>query len=89
MKIMTNDGREYDIRVICTSMRNKNTVLIELDDDRPLAQIAADFDGLESFIKCDEAIEGVFETYEGFCNLISIQRNKTAGTVRIAIGKGD
>lgn len=83
MKIKTSSGNIFDIRVICAGLRNKNTVLIEVYDDRPLAQIAADFDGLESFIRYDEGAAGIHETYEGFSSLISMQRNAEAGTVRL------
>ena len=89
MKLKTSSGKEFDIRVIVSGLRNKNTVLIELEDDRPLPQVAADFDGMGSFVKYDEAIEGVRETYEGFSKLVRIQRNADAGTVRLTLERSE
>lgn len=89
MKLKTCGGNEYNIRTICAGLRKKNTVLIELIDDRPLTLIAADFDGLASFKKYDEAIPGVCETYTGFNRLVSIQRNEDAGTVRLMLEKDE
>ena len=87
MKLETSSGKVYNIRTICAGLRKKNTVLIELIDERPLTLIAVDFDGLDVFKKYDEAIEGVFETYTGFNRLVSIQRNEEAGTVRLVLEK--
>lgn len=85
MKIDTICGKTFDVRVICADLRSKNRVLIELEDDRPLAQIAADFDGIEGFSKHDENLEGVYETYEGYNHLVSIRRNAETGTVRLTL----
>ncbi len=87
MKLETNGGKVFNIRTICAGLRKKNTVLIELIDERPLTLIAVDFDGLDVFKKYDEAIEGVCETYTGFNRLVSIQRNAEAGTVRLVLEK--
>lgn len=85
MKIDTIGGKSFDIRVICADLRSKNRVLIELEDDRPLAQIAADFDGIEGFCKVEDGLEGVYETYEGYNRLVSIHRNAEAGAVRLTL----
>lgn len=88
MKLKTSGGKVFDIRVICPDLRSKNKVLIELEDDRPLGDIARDFDGLESMLKYDEDIAGVHEVYEGFTRLVGIRRNESAGTVRLTLEKG-
>lgn len=85
MKLDTIGGKSFDIRVICADLRSKNRVLIELEDDRPLAQIAADFDGIDGFVTYKEDLEGVYETYEGYNHLVSIRRNAEAGTVRLTL----
>lgn len=85
MKLETSKGNVYDVRVVATSIRRKNQVLLEICDSRPLFDIAEDFDGLASFKKYDEAIEGVCETYEGFSRLVSLQRNAQEGTVRLTL----
>lgn len=87
MKMIT-EGRETEIRVITQHLRSKNKILIELDDDRPLAQIAAEMDGLASFkiVRGDAA--GVYEMYEGYDSLISIQKTET-GRVRLTLERRD
>ncbi len=87
MKLETSKGKTFDIRVICTSLRSPNMVLIELEDGRALAKIASDFDGLDTMRTYET--ESVYQTYEGFNKLVGIQRNKAAGTVRITLEKGD
>ena len=63
--------------------------MIELADSRTLAKIAADFDGLTTITKTDSTRPNVTETYEGFSNLIAIQQNTAAGTVRLTLERGD
>lgn len=89
MKLETSKGKVYDVRMVATSIRRKNQVFCEIYDTRPLFDIAEEFDGLLSFRKYDEAIEGVSETYEGFCRLVGIQRNAEDGTVRLTLERGD
>ena len=89
MKIKTSGGKVFDINIICSDIRSKNRVLIELDDDRTLAEIAGDFDGLDSFQKYDEALDGVFETYEGFRHLVTIRRVTESGAVRLTLERSD
>lgn len=89
MKIETSKGKIFDIRAICPALRNNNAVLIEVCDDRPLALIAVDFDGLESFRKYDENIKGVSETYTGYSRIINMRRNEEAGTVRLMLERDE
>lgn len=86
MKIKTNSGKVYDIRIIRPDIMRKDRVLIELEDGRTLAEIAAEFDGLESFRKYSEDLDGVYETYEGFKHLVSISRAES-GRVRLTLAK--
>lgn len=87
MRIETSAGKVFPIRVMCEALRNRNQVLIELEDDRTFAQIIPDFDGL-SFIKCYQAEKStVYEMYEGFSKLVSIQRNTGTGMVRLMLEK--
>lgn len=87
--IMTNRGTKHSINWILTTARNANKLVIDLKDERPLAEIAADFDGLETFTKTDDNKPGVKEVYEGYSGLVSIQRNGEAGTVRLTLEKGE
>ena len=92
MQITTSKNKVFSVEFISTLLKDHGRVIIELADERPLAKIAADFDGLES-IKAEKEVSKttakVYEMYEGFSQLVSIQRNKSAGTVRITIEKGD
>lgn len=84
MRIETSKGKTHDIRVICETLRNPNRVLIELEDKRPLVKIIPDFDGLQT-IKCyREDGSTVYEMYEGFTSLVSIQRTES-GAVRLTL----
>ena len=89
MKLETSRGKVYDVRVVCTSIRRRNQVLVEIYENRPMHEIAEDFDGLASFRKYDEAIEGVSENYEGFSRLVGIAKNEDEGTVRLTLERND
>lgn len=69
MKIETSKGKNFNIEFICSPLRDGSKAIIEMEDARPLAEIAADFDGLESikkktrdavraFMKCMKAFLG-------------------------------
>lgn len=87
MKIKTPAGKEFKIDIICNALRNPNRVMIVLKDDRPLAEIAADFDGLKTITKTDENKPGVKEVYEGYSSLVGVSRNTADGTVRLMLEK--
>lgn len=87
MKIKTPAGKEFEIQIICNALRNPNRVMIVLEDDRPLPEIAADFDGLETFTKTDAYKPGVNEVYEGYSSLVGVSRNTADGTVRLMLEK--
>lgn len=89
MQIRTNDGKFFGIIFIGSLMRDGNRVVIELKDDRALSEIAADFENRETITMTDSARPNVEEVYRNFTQLIGIQRNKAAGTVRITLEKGD
>ena len=86
MKLETSKGKTFDIRVICSSLRNPNKVLIELEDGRTLAKIAQDFDGLDTMRTYET--ESVYQTYEGFKHLVGIQK-ADAGTVRLTLERSE
>lgn len=86
MKLETSGGKTFDIKVICTSLRSPNKVLIELEDKRTLAAIAKDFDGLD-MLRAYQT-ESVYQAYEGFSKLVGMQRTENK-TVRLTLEKGD
>ncbi len=87
MRIETSAGKVFPIRVMCEALRNRNQVLIELEDDRPLIQIIQDFDGLNSIRRYHTEESTVYEMYEGFSKLVSIQRKTETGMVRLTLEK--
>ena len=79
------DGVSREVEFI-TSMSNAgNQIMIEIEDKRPLAQVATDFEGCEMIVKSDNLREGVKQTYEGYTEITSIQKNGQTGTVRIML----
>lgn len=87
MQIKTNRGKTFDALFAGAILRNGNRMMIELKDDRAFSEIAADFDGLDTITRTEEARPGVSEVYEGFSRLIGIALNEQTGTVRITLSK--
>lgn len=92
MQITTSKNKVFSVEFIGALFRDGSRVMIELADERPLAEIAADFDGLES-IKAEKEVSKttakVYEMYEGYGKLVSIQRNKAVGTVRLTLERSE
>lgn len=89
MQITTNKGKTHDITFNGVLIRNGCRVMIEMKDDYPLAEIAADFDGVDTFTVTHENRPGVKEVYEGFTRLADIRHDKKTGTFRLTLEKGD
>lgn len=89
MQITTNRGKTFDVTFIGALNRFAYRVLIEMKDDIPLADLAADFDGLTTITKTDADRPGVKEVFEGFTRLTGMQHNKQAGTIRLTLEKDD
>lgn len=87
MKITTSKGKAFDIEFICSPLSTPEHVIIETNDTRPLSEIAADFEGLESIKKEDDTRgSSVYEMYEGFSRLVEIHRYAD-GSVRLTLEK--
>ncbi len=89
MKITTSKGKTFDIRFIGATLRGGNRMMIELKDARPICEIAADFDGLNTITKTDDISPNEKTVYEGFTQLVGIHLNKENGTVLLTLEKGD
>lgn len=85
MQIVTSKGKTFDVNYIGTLILNGNRMMIDIDDDRCFAEIAADFDGLETITKTDAVKPGVKEVYEGFSKLVAMARNAQDGSVRLTL----
>lgn len=88
MKIETSRGKTFDAEFVCLPLRDKSKAIIELNDTRSLAEIAADLDGLEWLKKIDDGNGSVYEVFEGFNRLIGIQRDLSDDGVRVTLSKG-
>ncbi|MBQ8617663.1 MAG: hypothetical protein IJ418_09125 [Clostridia bacterium] len=62
--------------------------MIQTTDDRPLSEIAADFEGCEKIEKVDDGRAGVTEMYEGFTQLTGIRKNAQTGAIHITLARG-
>lgn len=87
MTLDVGDGVVREIEFINAPSMAKNQVMIELMDDRPLSQIAADFEGREKLVRRDNVREDIETVYSGFVRLTAIQRSGVSGAVRITLSK--
>lgn len=62
-------------------------IVIELEDDRPLSEIAGMFEGREELVRTDTIRPEIATRYEGYTELIDIRRNQTSGSVRLTLKK--
>ena len=89
MQITTSKNKTFEIRFIGALLRNGNRMMIELEDARALSEIAGDFEGLDTITKTDSTRPNEKTIFEGFTQLVGIQRNKGNGTVLLTLEKGD
>lgn len=83
MKIKTDKGKTFDARW-AVELKEPGEFSLEITDDRSLADIADDFDGVKRFER--ESDEGV-QMFEGYEVLTSIVRNDVRGTVLMTMKK--
>ena len=61
-------------------------LMLAVESEETMAQIAQAFDGEELIEKTDERRPGVTERYEGFKTLLSISRENEDGVVTVTLG---
>lgn len=84
MTITTDKGKTVDVNYAWGPVRTTNELMIELTGDaRPLSQICADFEGVKTFERKDKD-EGDM-TFAGYTDLISASRDRSRGTVALAL----
>lgn len=88
MKITTSKGKTLDANWAFGPTGESGSLMIELSDKRHLSEVAADFEGIEKIEKTDETKPGVTEVYEGFTELVTLQRNKRNSSVLVKLEKG-
>lgn len=72
MKLITSRNKTYDVIYVDGPTRLSGAVMIRVQDPRPILQIGAEFDGLESFQRVSEN-QGNKE-WTGYTQLISVRR---------------
>lgn len=87
VKLDLGDGVVREIEFINSLAMTGKQVMIELYNDRPLSQIAADFEGREKMTRKDDIRPDVETVYSGFTRLTAIQRSGATGSVRITLEK--
>ena len=85
MKIETSKGKSLEIRMI-TAMNGGENVMLVIADDRPMSEIAADLEGCNTLTKTDANKQNVKEVYEGYTRIVSMQREKYSGMMRVILG---
>lgn len=84
MKLTTSKGNEYTVDWIDGPTIIEGCVILQMQDERPLADIAIEFDGLK-WLKREDEHQGNKE-FNGFGVLKRVSR-MTGGKVQIALGK--
>lgn len=74
MKIETSKGKTYEVDWIDGPTITSGTVLLQMDDSRPLPEIATEFDGLARIERYSDT-QGD-KTFEGYSELKSISRGR-------------
>lgn len=89
MTIMTSRGKTFEINWIWSTTRGGNRLMIELKENRLFSEIAADFEGVQTFTKMDSKTPNVKEIYEGFTALVGMSKENADGVIRLTLEKGD
>lgn len=87
MKITTSKGKTLDANWAFGPTGESGSLMIELPDKRPISAIAADFEDISKIEKTDETKPGVTEIYDGYTELVNVQRNKRNGSVLVKLEK--
>lgn len=90
MKITTNRGQTFNISHIWPTTRaGSDRIMIETDDDRPIHEIAAAFNGVQTFEKTDEKKPDFREIISGYTRLVNISDDNFDGVTRLILAKGE
>lgn len=83
MKLKTSRNKEYEVKWAGGPTINNGAVFLEMEDERRLPEIAAEFDGLDWLERISE--DQGDKRFEGFSRLVGI--NETKGGVTIELAK--
>jgi hypothetical protein len=85
MKLKTSKGKTYEVDWVDVASLTSGHLFAQLRDERPLFEIAEEFDGLEWLERKSET-QGD-KRFEGFNRLISISRNAVHNAVQLTFSK--
>lgn len=81
-------GKMHKARWIFPAERaGKMRLMVALETEKTLAQIAQDFDGAAVIEKSEENKPGIVERFEGFTRLMIISRENEDGLTILTLGR--
>jgi len=86
MVLKTSKGKTYEVDWIDVASLTSGNLFAQLRDDRPLFEIAEEFDGLE-WLERESDTQGN-ERFEGYNCLVSLSRTAATGAVQLSMCKG-
>lgn len=84
MKLITSRNKTYNVIFVDGPTRLGGTVMLRMEDDRPILEIGAEFDGLEYFARVD--VNQGDKKWTGYTQLVAIRR-MTESDVLIELAK--
>lgn len=79
MKVQTSRNKEYDAIYIDGPTRISGTLMMRLEVNRPILEVAAEFENLE-WIRRESADQGNKE-WTGYTRLVSVREARNGGIV--------
>lgn len=87
--ITTKSGKTLEIKWVLGPLSN-GQIMIDLVGDVPIKKAAAEFDGVESYKVTDDTNGGtVYTMYDGYTQLVCVDRKIAKGVTRLTLEKGD
>lgn len=86
MTLTTDKGKTFDIHWAWAPAGADGDLMLEYEDERDLAAIVADFDGVAHFHRASE-LEGDMD-FDGFTRIKAVVRDFRRGTVQLTLAKG-
>lgn len=85
MTLKTSKGKTYNVDWVDVASLTSGQLFAQLRDERPLHEIAEEFDGLE-WLERESDTQGN-KKFEGFNRLISLSRMAVNGAVQLTLCK--
>ena len=85
MKLKTSKGKTYEVDWVDVASLTSGNLFAQLRDDRPLHEIAEEFDGLE-WLERESDTQGN-KRFEGYNRLTGLSRMAVNGAVQLTLCK--